>query len=181
MPQWRNTDGSLRGAPMEWVMRLKPLAIVLLSVGIATLLRWPLDSYWSGLFPFMTFFPAVLVVAMLCGWRYGMLSAVLSSVAIYLNREPGLDLLFVSSIAIFLLANAVTVGLAESARRARARAEAEAAAAHESEQRFNAMADSVPLMIWVRDAAGTIVFVNRRWEQFFGMTQEGARRSGWHA
>ena len=166
---------------MAWVTRLKPLAIVLLSVGIATLLRWPLDSYWAGLFPFMTFFPAVLVVAMLCGWRYGTLAAVLSSVAICLNREPGLDLLFVSSIGIFLLANAVTIGLAESARRARARAEAEAAAAHESEHRFNVMADSVPLMIWVHDAAGKILFVNRRWEQFFGITQEGARRAGWQA
>jgi len=164
---------------VDWVMRLKPLAIVLLSVGIATLLRWPLDSYWSGLFPFMTFFPAVLVVAMWCGWRYGMLAAALSSVVIYLNREPGSDLLFASSIGIFLLANAVTVGLAESARRARARAEAEAAAAHESEQRFNVMADSVPLMIWVHDAAGRILFVNRRWEQFFGITQEVARRDGW--
>ena len=179
MPQRRNVDGSQRSAPIDWVMRLKPLAIVLLSVGIATLLRWPLDSYWSGLFPFMTFFPAVLVVAMLCGWRYGMLAAVLSSVVIFLSHEPRSDLLFVSSIGIFLLANAVTVGLAESARRARAQAEAEAAAAHESEHRFNVMADSVPLMIWVHDASGNILFVNRRWEQFFGITQEVARRDGW--
>ena len=179
MPQRRNVDVSQRSAPVDWVMRLKPIAIVLLSVGIATLLRWPLDSYWSGLFPFMTFFPAVLVVAMWCGWRYGMLAAALSSVVIYLSREPGSDLLFASSIVIFLLANAVTVGLAESARRARARAEAEAAAAHESEHRFNVMADSVPLMIWVHDAAGRILFVNRRWEQFFGITQEVARRDGW--
>ena len=179
MPQRQNVDVSQRSAPMNRVMRLKPLAIVLLSVGIATLLRWPLDSYWSGLFPFMTFFPAVLVVAMLCGWRYGMLAAVLSSVVILLSHEPRSDLLFVSSIGIFLLANAVTVSLAESARRARARAEAEAAAAHESEHRFNVMADSVPLMIWVHDAAGRILFVNRRWEQFFGITQEVARRDGW--
>jgi len=179
MPQRRNVDVSQRSAPVDWVMRLKPLAIVLLSVGIATLLRWPLDSYWSGQFPFMTFFPAVLVVAMLCGWRYGMLAAALSSVVILLSHEPRSDLLFVSSIGIFLLANAVTVSLAESARRARARAEAEAAAAHESEHRFNVMADSVPLMIWVHDAAGRILFVNRRWEQFFGITQEVARRDGW--
>ena len=179
MPQRRNVEVSPRSAPMEWSTRLKPLAIVVLSVGVATLLRWPLDTYWSGLFPFMTFFPAVLVVAMLCGWRYGMLAALLSSVAIYLDREPGLDLLFVSSIAIFLLANAVTVSLAESARRARARAEAETAAAHESEHRFRVMADSVPLIIWVHDAAGRILFVNRRWEQFFGITQEGARSAGW--
>jgi PAS domain S-box-containing protein len=179
MPQWPNVDRLQRSAPTDWVTRLKPFVVVLLSVGIATLLRWPLDSYWSGLFPFVTFFPAVLVVALFCGWRYGMLATVLSSVVIYLGRRPESDLLFVSSILIFLLANAVTVGLAESARRARARAEAEAAAAHESEHRFKVMADSVPLMIWVHDATGKILFVNRRWEQFFGIDQAAARRAGW--
>jgi PAS domain S-box-containing protein len=180
MPQPWNFDALQRGAPPAWTRRLKPLAIVLLSVAIAMLLRWPLDRFWAGLFPFMTFFPAVLVVAMFCGWRYGMLAAALSSLAIYLWREPGTDsLLLTSSIFIFLLANAVTVSLAEFARRARSRAEAEATAAHESEHRFNVMADSVPLLIWVHDAAGKILFVNRRWEQFFGITQEGARRAGW--
>ena len=177
MPQQRKFDASQRGAPSAWMQRLKPLAIVLLAVAIAMLLRWPLDRFWAGLFPFVTFFPAVLVVAMFCGWRYGMLAAVLSSLAIYVWREPGTDnLLLASSIFIFLLANAVTVGLAEFARRARSRAEAEATAAHESEHRFNVMADSVPLLIWVHDAAGKILFVNRRWEEFFGITQESARR-----
>ncbi len=164
------------------MLRMKPLAIVLLAVAIAMLLRWPFDRFWAGLFPFLTFFPAVLVVAMFCGWRYGMLAAALSSLAIYAWREPGTDsLLLASSIVVFLLANAVTVSLAEFARRGRSRAEAEAIAAHESEHRFNVMADSVPLLIWVHDAAGKILFVNRRWEEFFGITQEGARRVGWQA
>lgn len=180
MPQQRKFDASQRGAPSASLQRLKPLAIVLLAVAIALLLRWPLDRFWAGLFPFVTFFPAVLVVAMFCGWRYGMLAAVLSSLTIYVWREPGTDnLLLASSIFIFLLANAVTVGLAEFARRARSRAEADATAAHESEHRFNVMADSVPLLIWVHDAAGRILFVNRRWEEFFGITQESARRVGW--
>ena len=54
--------------------------------------------------------------------------------------------------------------LADAARRARSRAEQKAALAHESEHRFEVMADSAPLLIWVHDATGRIVFVNRGWE-----------------
>ena len=45
-------------------------------------------------------------------------SVEVSALATYLRREPGDDLLFLTSIAIFLAANAVIIGLAESARRA---------------------------------------------------------------
>jgi two-component system, sensor histidine kinase PdtaS len=147
-------QASLQGAT-RWLQRLKPLAIVAIAVGLAALARWPLDSYWSGQFPYMTFFPAVLVVAMLCGWRYGALTAAIAAVNIYfVHRVPGSEWLLLSSITIFLAANAVMIALAESTRRARARAEAEAASARESEERFTVMADSVPLMIWVHDAQG---------------------------
>ena len=43
------------------------------------------------------------------------------------------------------------------------------------------MADSAPLMIWVHDATGRIEFVNRGWEEFFGVTQEEVRRGDWRA
>ena len=178
MPQ---AEASGRGAQFPGLHHLKALAIVAAAVGLAFALRLPLDRVWDGQFPFITFFPAVLVVALMCGWRYGALAAVLSALATYLRREPGDDLLFLTSIAIFLAANAVIIGLAESARRARARAEAQAAAAGDSELRFNVMADSVPLMIWVHDAAGKLLFVNRRWEEFFGVSQAAARTGGWKA
>jgi PAS domain S-box-containing protein len=170
-----------QGPPMDWMQRLKPFLIVVAAVGLAALLHLPLDAVWSGRFPFMAFFPAILVATILCGWRYGALAALLAALAVYLRREAGADLLFITSIGIFLAANAVIIWLAESARRARTRAEAQAAAASESEHRFNVMADSVPLMIWVHDASGRPLFVNRRWEEFFGVSQEAVRRQGWQA
>lgn len=178
MPQFQ---ASKRGAPLAVTRHLRALAIMAAAVGLAFALRVPLDRYWDGQFPFITLFPAILVVALLCGWRYGALAAVLSAVVTYLRREPGDDLLFLTSIAIFLAANGVMIALAESARRARERAEAQAAAAGDSELRFNVMADSVPLMIWVHDAAGKLLFVNRRWEEFFGVSQAVARAGGWKA
>lgn len=170
-----------QGAPMDWLQRTKPLSITVAAVGLATLVHLPLDAIWSGRFPFMAFFPAILVAAITSGWRYGVLAAALSALAVFARRDDGSDLLIFSSIGIFLAANGVIIWLAETARRARARAEAQAAAASESEQRFVVMADSVPLMIWVHDANGKMLFVNRRWEEFFGVSQEAARRGGWQA
>jgi len=166
--------------PMDWLQRTKPLLIVAAAVALATVLHLPLDAIWAGRFPFMTFFPAILVVTMLCGWRYGVLAALVSALIVTLRSDDASQWLLVSSVSIFLAANGVIIWLAETARRARARAEAQAAAASESEQRFNVMADSVPLMIWVHDASGRLMFVNRRWEEFFGVSQEAARQ-GWQA
>ena len=168
-------------AQLAWLQHLKALAVVAAAVGLAFVLRLPLEEFWGDQFPFLTFFPAVLVVTLMCGWRYGALAAVLSAAVTYMRHGPGDDLLHLASAAIFLVANAVMIGLAATARRARKRAEAQAAAAIESERRFKVMADSVPLKIWVHDAAGKLLFVNRRWEEFFGVSQETAKHDGWQA
>ena len=52
-------------------------------------------------------------------------------------------------------------------------------ALRESEERFRAMADGTPLIIWVTDPAGRIQFVNRAYSEFFGTTLEEVQRQGW--
>jgi PAS domain S-box-containing protein len=49
----------------------------------------------------------------------------------------------------------------------------------ESEARFRSMADGTPVMIWVTDADGRIEYVNRAYEEFFGVTLEIVRSDGW--
>ncbi|HWI56912.1 MAG TPA: PAS domain-containing sensor histidine kinase, partial [Bacillota bacterium] len=49
----------------------------------------------------------------------------------------------------------------------------------ESEERFRAMADGTPLMIWVTDPEGRMRFVNRAYCEFFGTTLEAVQRGGW--
>jgi PAS domain S-box-containing protein len=56
-----------------------------------------------------------------------------------------------------------------------------AAALRESEARFRHMADSVPALIWMTDAAGHIVFVNRHHGQMFGRSVADIVRDGWTA
>jgi PAS domain S-box-containing protein len=158
-----------------------PLLLTCVVVGIAAVLRLVLDSMGTDRFPFVAFFPAVLVCAIAAGWRHGVGALVASIVLIVsFNRGP-FDVGFAIGVIVFTLGNLVTIAVAESARRARFRAEAEAAASHESERRFRTMANQVPLMIWVHDAAGRILFVNRGWEQFFGVEQEGVRHGAWEA
>ena len=45
------------------------------------------------------------------------------------------------------------------------------AALRESEERFRAMADGLPLIVWLHDAEGNQQFVNRTFREFFGVTE----------
>jgi len=49
----------------------------------------------------------------------------------------------------------------------------------ESESRFRAMADGLPLIVWIHDAKGRQEFVNRTFCEFFGVSAEVAAGDGW--
>src|SRR5262249_32391489 len=51
----------------------------------------------------------------------------------------------------------------------------------ESEERFRSMADGIALMIWVSDPEGTVQFINRAYAEFFGITLEALKSSGWQS
>ena len=53
------------------------------------------------------------------------------------------------------------------------------AALAESETRFRAMADDAPVMMWVTDAAGACLYLNRRWYEFTGQEEAQALGLGW--
>lgn len=51
----------------------------------------------------------------------------------------------------------------------------------ESEERFTNMADHTPVIVWVTNTEGYCTYVNRRWYEFTGQTQEEALGHGWMA
>ena len=51
----------------------------------------------------------------------------------------------------------------------------------ESELRFRALADALPMLVWMVDAAGTCEYVNRAWEAFTGRSSAEECMSGWEA
>jgi PAS domain S-box-containing protein len=50
---------------------------------------------------------------------------------------------------------------------------------HKSEQRFGALTDSLPLIVWAHDAQGKLEFVNPAYERFFGVTEAQVLGEGW--
>ena len=53
------------------------------------------------------------------------------------------------------------------------------AALRESENRFRAMADGTPVIIWVHNAAGELEFINRAYTEFLGVSFEQVQSNGW--
>jgi len=49
----------------------------------------------------------------------------------------------------------------------------------ESEERFRNMADNAPVMLWVTDPSGKCTYLNRRWYEFTGQTEETGLGFGW--
>jgi PAS domain S-box-containing protein len=49
----------------------------------------------------------------------------------------------------------------------------------ESEERFRAMSDHLPLIVWVHDAQGRQEFVNQTFCEYFGVTREEMRADRW--
>ena len=52
-------------------------------------------------------------------------------------------------------------------------------ALRENEYRFGSMADGVPIIIWVTNAAGEIEFINKAYTEFFGVTLTQVKSVGW--
>ena len=53
------------------------------------------------------------------------------------------------------------------------------ARSRESEARFRNMADHAPVMMWVTDAEGACIYLNRRWYEFTGQSKAEAEGFGW--
>ena len=51
----------------------------------------------------------------------------------------------------------------------------------ESEERFRAMADGIPALIWVSDPEGRALFINRAYEEFHRITLEELNVQGWQS
>jgi PAS domain S-box-containing protein len=53
------------------------------------------------------------------------------------------------------------------------------ASLEESEARFRLMADGIPNLIWVMDAAGQLVFINEAYRKFCGISDQDVTQDGW--
>ena len=50
----------------------------------------------------------------------------------------------------------------------------------EKESEFRTLAEAMPQIVWITDAAGNNIFFNRQWMDYTGMTSEDSRGDGWN-
>lgn len=158
-------------------------SFALLTVLTATLLRW----WWGGKFqylpPFITYFPAVLIVAAVAGSGPGLLATILCTLTAAFMFMPPIYSFAVSSpndlmlVAIFTGTNVfacVLTGRLQQSRWA-------AGVARQSELRFRTMVDSIPQLAWTARADGFIDWYNQRWYEYTGTTPKDMEGWGWQA
>ena len=169
--------------------------LTLAVLALATGLRMTLTPIWGSAYTFITYYPAIMFIAVACGWRYGLgatLAAALLSTGLFLDGtfvlyEQGV------AIAVFIAVNMVIVLLGEGVTRARRLAQAETALARTNEQRIrNEMharaeveaalrasqrqlqfvTDHAPILIAQCGVDGCYRYVNQQYAAFFGRTPQ---------
>ncbi len=159
------------------------IAFVVITVGTAALLRWELRGFFGDNVLFITFYPAVAIVALIAGGRAGAAATALSALAAdWLFVEPNSNLSInrvgdIIALALFCISGVVISAMAGMLGRARQREveaterEKAARALRLSEELLNFHIENSPLAVIEREA----VFRLSRW------SGEAERIFGWRA
>ncbi len=125
-------------------------------VGLAAVLRiWPLSSLGSTL-TWITFYPAVLVAAVVGGFLPGLLATGLTCVITIFGWQPFVDAPFIKThgdwlgVAVFILSGALISALAQAMRRANVRAKVANQHLKAQRDRFIALVGNSPAAVSVR-------------------------------
>ncbi len=157
----------------NWVRRMGRYVLALLFVAAAVMLRWALGDVLSPV-PALVFYLAWVGAAAFGGLGPGLLATAASWLCIDLLFDPTpghISLADPTSIArlLILLTGGLVVSLVgEKMRRARIRQ-------RESEQKYRAIVETATEGIEVADADAQVVFVNDRWLEMFGYSDEEVR------
>jgi PAS domain S-box-containing protein len=177
----------------RWYMRVLSTAwrygLAVISCGVALALAIPLDA------PSSCLFLAVMVSNLFGGKGPGILSVLLSSLAFdYFFLPPIYDLwiqppLYGRFAAFLVPVLLITVVIEAKRRVEEARRQIDAkyrqvsadalAQAQRSEARLRRIIDTIPVPAWSSRADGATDFVNQRWLDYTGITEEQALGWGW--
>lgn len=129
--------------------------------------------------PFAFLLPAIFVAGCFGGARGGVCATAVGALIGALTVDPPLSWFHpgdMTRLALFLTNGGIITGLCAVLRRLmrKSRADSDQAA-----RNFEILANTAPVLMWLSDARGQCVFVNRNWVSFTGRSLEpGARRPG---
>ena len=154
-------------------------AILLVAAALAV--RSGLGYSFGPLPTYVTFYPALILAALLGGFGPGLLATALGAILAdlffitpngsFTISEPG------ELVGLILFCCNGTLISFIAARMRRAQTEAEVA--RQSEERFRALADNMAQLAWIADGRGNIFWYNKRWYDYTGTTLEELARREW--
>jgi PAS domain S-box-containing protein len=151
-------------------------ALALVSVGVATVLRLAVDPFVAGV-PFATFWPAVIITALISGIGAGLFCVVLSTAAADLFViMPHLSLYIenradVSDLLLFLVLACFCVILITEMRGAIEREQAERTL-RESKERLQLALDTAQIGWWQYDPRRRVASGDARFKQIYDVTAD---------
>ncbi len=190
-------EGNPPVSKISWApfTRLNPLVLATAVLALATGLRLALTSLWGADYIFITYYPAIVVIALASGWRYGigatLIAAALSAGLLFDETSSLLEQAI--ALTVFVTANIIIISLAEAVTLARMRAQEEALLARATEARLRRelqvraraeeaqraserqiqfVTDHAPVCIAQCGADGWYRFVNQQYGKLFGWKPE---------
>jgi PAS domain S-box-containing protein len=152
-----------------------PYGLAALIVFLATLLRFIPGGFLPERLPYITFYPATMIAALLGGLGPGILATLLSDICIdYFFLVPkgqfgNKSLPDLTGLIIFTL---VGIGMSWLAGAAEQTRKGTAAALRASENRYRTLAENLPQMVFVKDRASVYVSCNQSFARSLGIRPE---------
>ena len=171
--------------------------IAVLVVLAAFILRKAMGHLLGTAFPaFITFYPAVMLVALLAGLWPGLLATTLSALLVdycifppvgqfaVARTSDAVALAFFFGIGVFM--SLVAERFRRNQRQIAAYKSQQALQQSEeklraSEKQFETLANAIPHLSWIANADGWIFWYNQRWYQYTGTTPEDMKGWGWQS
>ena len=173
-------------ADVEGVWRPLLTGLACAIAGIA--LRFALTGLFTNAPGLSVLYPFVVLAALWGGWRSGAVALAAGLAGVWAaTAMPGAADVFPLALGLYLIVGAflilVSAALRGAIRRLDASLEARRAAdarLGESENRFRIIADSAPVMLWMGDAEGRGLYLNRMFREFWGpQDPEALAGRGW--
>ncbi|HRE81818.1 MAG TPA: PAS domain-containing protein, partial [Opitutaceae bacterium] len=151
-------------------------AVTVVSIALALLVRWALDSHLGPKTPFTMLALATLISALFGGWKQGAFVMVVGgSLAHYTFVYPAGEVFDGGSVVaclVFFTQGVTVCVLSEVLHTVVARS---ALALRKASQDFQSMAEHAEVLIWFTNQDHHVSFVNRYWLTFTGRTREDAQ------